>query len=216
MFMPASALLPTHDPNEFNRLKAGRPATRVEILGRRTREPHATDVTVSPAGSAHADSDGSGHSGQRHRSAPHPVVAIRRGISRALITVGERIEPEAAEHRSTRNTTVTRQEAATRTQWGLPALCPWPSLLPVGRSGSRHVSVITLRAESREKASRSGRPRWKPMRWIVPGTALTCCGRACVPTLIDLYDWVSGWRFAIRSWTSEEDAPALDKRLGRA
>jgi hypothetical protein len=95
MFIPTSALLPTHDPNEFNRLKAGRPATRVEILGRRTREPYLGE-TRSPAGTAQAGSDGAGRPDQRHRSAPHPVVAIRRGISRALITVGERISPEAA------------------------------------------------------------------------------------------------------------------------
>ncbi len=96
MFIPTSALLPTHDPNEFNRLKAGRPATRVEILGRRSREPLMSDVPVASGGPAHAEPDEAGPSGQRHRSAPHPVGTIRRSISRALITVGERINPEAA------------------------------------------------------------------------------------------------------------------------
>lgn len=95
MFIPSNALMPQYDPNEVNRVKSGRPATRAEILDRSMRQHRLNTVTVMPDRSIDARSD----QGKQHETAhtsPNPVISIRRGLSRALITVGERIKPQAA------------------------------------------------------------------------------------------------------------------------
>lgn len=100
MLLPSSAYITPVDLNEADRLKTGRPASRTEILDRHLREHRfdteaiTPDVAQQPAISRRRQSV-TAHRGTLH-SAPNPVARARRGISRALITVGERIGPEAA------------------------------------------------------------------------------------------------------------------------
>lgn len=96
--LPTSTFMSSVDPNEIKRINSGRPASRSEILERHMREHRFNAETVTLDQSL--QSDGREHVAlPRHtemRSTPNPVASIRRGISRALITVGERINPEAA------------------------------------------------------------------------------------------------------------------------
>lgn len=100
MFLSSSTYISRIEPNELNRLKSGRPASRVEILERHLKEQHIAGPVVTHEQPSPDETPRNGHPVQPNRSAghatPNPVVSIRRSISRVLVMAAERIGPEAA------------------------------------------------------------------------------------------------------------------------
>jgi hypothetical protein len=100
MFVPSTPLVSPIDPTELNRIKDGRPASRTEILDRHLREHRITTQPVTIGQPIQVDTRKNVHGTPVRRNvapaSPNPVAKVRRGISRALITAGQRIGPEAA------------------------------------------------------------------------------------------------------------------------
>lgn len=100
MFIPSSAFLSSMDPKEIHRLNTGRPASRSEIVERHLRDHRFSAETITPDRSLQDPGFSNAKRTQARQnvteSTPNPVVSIRRSLSRALITFGERINPEAA------------------------------------------------------------------------------------------------------------------------
>lgn len=100
MFLPSNAFVSRIDPNELDRIKSGRPASRSEILDRHLREHglHNQAVVADqplPTKASRSERLDPAHR-DRPQITPNPMVKVRQGISRVLITAGERIGPEAA------------------------------------------------------------------------------------------------------------------------
>lgn len=100
MFLPSNAFVSSIDPNELDRIKSGRPASRSEILGRHLREHRVDNQAVIADQPFSTTAARSKHRDSAHRArpqvTPNPMAKVRQGISRVLITAGERIDPEAA------------------------------------------------------------------------------------------------------------------------
>ncbi len=100
MFVPSTPLISPIDPSELNRIKDGRPASRTEILDRHLKEHRITTQPITVDQPIRVNTRNNIHRAPARRHvapAPqNPVAKVRRGISRALITAGERIGPEAA------------------------------------------------------------------------------------------------------------------------
>jgi hypothetical protein len=101
MLLPIGSYLTPIDSNELDRFKTGRPASRTEILERHLREHHINAAVITHDQTLRAEagrSEGMAPTPpvRAAQTAPISVARVRRGISRALITVGERIGPEAA------------------------------------------------------------------------------------------------------------------------
>jgi hypothetical protein len=101
MFLPSSAYLTPIEPIERDRLKAGRPASRTEILDRHLRERRINAAAITHDQTLRTEAATSVRPAQTPpvstaQTAPISLARVRRGISRALITAGERIGPEAA------------------------------------------------------------------------------------------------------------------------
>jgi hypothetical protein len=88
-----SALLPNLDLIEQERLTSRRPASRLEIMARHLKEDRRNFTYFSP------DNDASATYVSRERTRPtelNPAAKVRRGIGRALVAAGHRIDREAA------------------------------------------------------------------------------------------------------------------------
>lgn len=98
MFVPSTPLISRIDPSELNRIKDGRPASRTEILDRHLREHHISTQPIAADQPIRVTTHKNmrGTPVRRNVASPNPVAKVRRGISRVLITAGERIGAEAA------------------------------------------------------------------------------------------------------------------------
>ena len=100
MYVPTTPLVSPIDPSELNRIKNGRPASRTEILDRHLKEHRITTQPVAIRQPLTASNQKNVHGTPARRrvapASPNPVAKVRRGISRVLITAGQRIGTEAA------------------------------------------------------------------------------------------------------------------------
>jgi hypothetical protein len=85
--MPTTYLLPSLDAQERARLDAGRPATRAEIIARSLRERCDNEPLFAPEEASVA---------RPRPTLPGPVATLRHGLGRALVSVGQRLDREAA------------------------------------------------------------------------------------------------------------------------
>jgi hypothetical protein len=86
-------------PHELERLKTARPASRTEVLEQHLRDNRNNAVSIMASQVLSTEAAHAGQTPERPRLAritPLPMITVRRGLSRALMSAAERIGPEAA------------------------------------------------------------------------------------------------------------------------